>query len=288
MDVDNWQYIIIRSLGAMAALFIFTRILGKRQISQLTFFEYITGITIGDLAGFISTDVEANYLHGMVAMLIWFVVPYSIEWLVLKNRRLRMAVHGQERPLIKEGKVLEDNLKKERFSVDELLESLRNKNVFNVREVEFAMLETSGELSVLLKPEHRPLTPKDLQLTKLQERESQAVILDGEIIDKGLADSGCSREWLQTELDKLGVIKENIFLGQVDTYGQLYVDLYDDLLSIPIPQVRSLLLATLKKCQADLELFAATTKNENAKNMYTRTAKELDNVVQSLKMTLST
>lgn len=288
MDVDNWQFIVIRSLGAIVALFIFTRILGKRQISQLTFFEYITGITIGDLAGFISTDVQNNYLHGLVAMLIWFIVPYSIEWLVLKNRKVRMAVDGQERALIKEGKVLEDNLKKERFTVDELLESLRNKNVFNVREVEFAVLENSGELSVLLKPEHRPLTPKDLGIRKVSEREPQAVILDGEIIDKSLADSGYTREWLQTELDKLGLLKENVFLGQIDAYGQLYVDLYDDLIKVPLPQTKSLLFATLKKCQADLELFAATTKDENAKNMYTRTAKDLDDVVLSLKMTLTT
>lgn len=286
--MEHWHTIMLRALGAIVVMFIFTRILGKRQISQLTFFEYITGITIGDLAGFISTDIQANYLHGLSAMLVWFIVPYTIEWWMLKNRRLRITFEGNERVFIKKGKILEDNLRKERFTADELLEQLRTKNVFDVNEIEYAVLEASGSLSVLLKPEYRPLTPKHLQIPVPREREPQAIIMDGEIIDDGLRNTGYTREWLQTELDKLGLTQENVFLAQVDSFGQIYVDVYDDSIDNPLPQVRSLLFFNLKKSQADLELYAAVTKDTGAAAMYTECARLMDEVVQSLKRILTT
>lgn len=285
--MEHLHIIMVRALGAIVVMFIFTRILGKRQISQLTFFEYITGITIGDLAGFISTDIEANYIHGLGAMVVWFIIPFSVEWLVLKNRRLRFSFEGKERALIKEGKIMEGNLKKERVSSDELLEQLRTKNVFNLTEVEYAVFESSGALSVLLKSENRPLTPKDLKMKVASERAPLAIIMDSEIIDEGLEGSGYTREWLQTELETLGLTNEDVYLAQLDAYGQMYVDFYDDRLSVPVPKTKALLYATLQKAHVDLELFAATTKNMNARNRYIKCAEEMEAVVQSLKMILS-
>ena len=170
---------------------------------------------------------------------------------------------------------MEDNLKKERYTTDELLELLRKDNVFKVADVEFAVLETTGDLSVLLKKENQPLTAKDLNLTVASEKEPQTVIMDGEILDEPLSTAGRSRQWLHTELAKLGVTIENVFLGQVDSYGQLTVDLFDDKIQVPSPQEKPLLYATLKKCQADLELFALGTENPKAKKMYTENSKKL-------------
>ncbi|THF78070.1 DUF421 domain-containing protein [Cohnella fermenti] len=278
----DWQVIALRALGALIMLFLMTRILGKKQISQLTFFEYILGITLGDLAGFISTDIEANYFHGIVAMLVWFLIPLGIEFFTLKSKKLRQIVEGSGRVMIKEGKVLEDNLKKERLSIDELLEQMRGKNVFNVADVEFAVMETSGELSVLLKKENLPLTPKTFGIKVANEVETQTVVMDGDILDEPLATAGLSRGWLTEELEKIGVSVENVFLAQVDAYQQLYVDLYDDKIKVAAPQGKALLLATLKKTQADLELFAAATRNEEAKLMYERTSGEMTAVIDSL------
>ncbi|UUZ87336.1 hypothetical protein LJK88_19030 [Paenibacillus sp. P26] len=115
----DWMHVALRSLGAVAMLFLITRILGKKQISQLTFFEYITGITLGEVAGFISTDIEAHYMNGITALLVWFIVPFSLELLTLKSKRLREWFEGSGTVMIKEGKVLEDNLKKERYTADE-------------------------------------------------------------------------------------------------------------------------------------------------------------------------
>ncbi|MBP1973969.1 uncharacterized membrane protein YcaP (DUF421 family) [Cohnella thailandensis] len=282
MNMPDWSVIAIRSLGALIMLFLLTRILGKKQISQLTFFEYILGITLGDLAGFISTDIEANYLHGVVAMLVWFLIPLVVELLALKSKKMRQLFEGSGRVMVKEGKVLEDNLKKERLSLDELLEQMRGKNVFNVADVEFAVMETNGELSILLKKENQPLTPKTFGIKSVNEVEPQTVVMDGDILDEPLATIGLNRGWLTTELEKIGVSVENVFLAQVDAYQQLYVDLYDDKIKVPAPQGKALLLATLKKTQADLELFAAATRNEEAKLMYERSSQEMASVIDSL------
>jgi hypothetical protein len=184
--------------------------------------------------------------------------------------------------MIKNGKVLEDNLKKERYTIDELLEQLRTKSVFRVADVEFAVLEASGELSVLLKKEYQPLTASHLGIKPAPEQESQTVIMDGVIMDEPLSSIGKSRGWLSTELEKAGVSVENVFIGQVDTYGELYLDLYDDLLQVPEPSNKAQLLATLKKCAADLELFAIDTKQPEAKQMYTQCAGEMEQIVSNM------
>ena len=106
--------------------------------------------------------------------------------------------------------------------------------------------------------------------------------MDGEIIDDRLSTAGRSRQWLHTELAKLGVTIENVFLGQVDSYGELTVDLFDDKIQVPSPQEKPLLYATLKKCQADLELFALGTDNPEAKQMYTKNSKKLQSAIDKL------
>ncbi|UKS30425.1 DUF421 domain-containing protein [Paenibacillus sp. HWE-109] len=280
--MPDWLHIVVRATSTLVLLFVLTRILGKKQISQLTFFEYVIGITLGDLAGVISTDVEANFGHGVIAILVWCFVPLGMELLTLKSKTLRNWVDGRGTVLIKEGKVLEDNLKKERFTADELLEQLRTKSVFRVADVEFAMLEASGDISVLLKSELQPLTPKHLNMKLVTEKPTQTVVIDGEIQNEPLAAAGKGRGWLHEELDKIGVTIENVFLGQVDTHGELTVDLFDDKLQVPAPSARPMLLATLKKCEADLELFSLTTKHEQAKMMYESCSEQLTKVIQSV------
>ena len=192
----DWMNIVIRSFFALVFLFVLTRILGKKQISQLTFFEYVLGITIGDLAGAISTDVDVDFWHGVIAILVWVLIPLTLEILTLKSKTLRLWFEGKGTVVIKDGKILEDNLKKERYTGDELLEQLRTKSVFRVADVEFAMLEASGDLSVLLKSELQPLTPKHLGMKLSIEKPTQAVIMDGVIQDEPLAATGKGRGWL--------------------------------------------------------------------------------------------
>jgi len=285
-ELPDWAYIFFRSLGTIGILLLVARILGKKQISQLTFFEYIFGITLGELAGFMSTDVKSNYVHGVVALVTWSAVAYLFEIVTMKSITLRYWFEGKGTVMIKDGKVLEDNLKKEKFTGDELMESLRKKNVFNLADVEFALLESSGDLSVLVKKENQPLTPKKLGIKVVSQPEPQMVINDGEIMDEPLVTIGMSREWLKTELAKKGIPLENVFLGQLDAFGELYLDLYDDQLKLPQPQNKAILWATLKKCEADLELFGLSTKDKAARKIYAMQVTDIKKIISSLTLLL--
>ncbi|HEX7057071.1 MAG TPA: DUF421 domain-containing protein [Bacilli bacterium] len=281
--MPDWMGIALRTLLAVIVLFAMTKLLGKRQISQLSLFEYITGITIGDTAAYVALEMGTAWYLGLISLFVWVAVSLGIEFLQLKSKKVRDFVDGKGTVLIKDGKLLEDNLKKERLTVDELLALLRKKSVFNTADVEFAVMEPSGEVNVLVTKENKPLTPKDLGIKTGPEQETQMVIADGEILDEPLATIGLNREWLKTELDKLGVAVENVFLGQVDSYGQLYVDLYDDNIKVPAPQQKAALLATLKKCEADLEMFGLSVDDLLVKKMYESCSQKLQQVIADVK-----
>ncbi|MFT9849687.1 DUF421 domain-containing protein [Aneurinibacillus sp. REN35] len=279
MDVVN---IALRAFFALVTLFIITRLSGKKQLAQLTFFEYIVGITIGDITAFIATDLENNLLHGYTSLIVFAAIPFLIDYLSLKSKFVRDLFEGKGTILIKEGKVLEDNMKKEHISTDELLEQLRLKGAFKVADVEFAMLETNGQVSVLPKRQAQPATIKDLQLNLPNEEEPETVIMDGNILLDSLRASGHTEQWLHTELEKSGVTLDNVFIGQIDSQGQLYLDVYNDQLQMPTPSQNQLLLATLKKCQADFEMFALETKAPRAKQIYGKAAEKLQQTVDQV------
>ncbi len=285
--MPDWLEIAVRTLIAVIVLFFLTKLLGKRQISQLSLFEYITGITIGSLAAYISLDLEAEWYLGLVSIGVWVAASLGIEFLQLKNKTLRDFIDGKATILIKDGKIMEENMKKERITADELMEQLRSKNTFLADNVEFAVMEPSGEVSVLLKREHQPLTLKSLGLAAAPVQEPQTVIMDGKLLDEPLATIGLSRVWLNEELEKQGVTIDNVFLGQVDMLGQLYLDLFDDQLKVPQPASKAKLFADLKKIEADLEMFALSTDNEQSKQLYTRCSQAMQEVVDGLRKVLT-
>ncbi|MFP7299414.1 DUF421 domain-containing protein [Neobacillus niacini] len=285
--MPEWIDTVIRSFIFLAALFFMTKILGKKQISELSFFEYISGITIGSIAGEAITGLENSIIQGLLSIAIFSLITLLVDYLALKSKTVRNLVDGRGTVLIKDGKVLEDNLKKEKYTIDELSALLRQKDIYRVADVEFAVLEPRGTLSALLKKEHRPLTPKDIQLKVADEKEPQTIIMDGQIVDEALRSAGKSRGWLLTELAKLELTLENVFIGQVDSYGELTVDIYDDKMQVPSPSERPLLLATLKKVQADLEIFSLGTEDEASKAMYIKNAKLVQETIDKLTPYLS-
>ncbi|MFP3391910.1 DUF421 domain-containing protein [Brevibacillus sp. SIMBA_040] len=281
--MPDWLNIALRTIGALVYLLILTKIIGKRQIKQLTYIEYIVGITIGSIAAFMATEMDGPAYHSLIAMGIFALFPVVMEWLSLKSKKLRDFFEGKSTVLIKEGKILEDNLKKERLTAEDLMEQLRIKNVYKIADVEFALMETSGEISVLLKSQNQPITPKLMEWSVAPVEEGQVIIMDGVIMDEPLATAGLNRRWVRTELQKAGVALENVFLAQVDKGGELYLDLYDDKIKVPQAQAMKQTFATLKKCQADLELFALDTKNEQMKLCYQRDSEELQDVIDQVK-----
>ncbi len=280
--MPEWLNIFIRSISFLAILFLATKWLGKRQISQLTFFEYVTGITIGSIVAEVATGLESSIVYGLISLGVFSILPYLVNLFSLKFKKVRDFVDDKGTVFIKNGKIMEENLRKEKYSSDELLTLLRKKDVFQVADVEFALLEPTGDLSVLLKRDKQPLTSKDIQLPLGPVKEPQAVIMDGKVLDEPLSTIGLNRNWLNIELEKLGITVENVFLGQVDSSGQLTVDLFDDKIKVASPQEIPLLLATIKKCQADLELFALSTKSAEAKKMYGSNAKKMNELLQKV------
>ncbi len=280
--MPDWIQVVIRSVLFLVVLFFVTKILGKKQLSQLSMFEYVTGITIGNIGAEIVTGLEKKVSLGIVALLATAALPFLASFLTLRSKKARDWIDGKGTVIMKDGKILEENLRKEKITLDEFLEMLRKKDVYEVETVEYAVLEPAGVLSVLLKAEYRPLTPKDLHMIVASEKEPQSVIMDGNIMDEPLATIGRSRAWLKTELTKQGVTIENVFHGQVNSYGELTVDLYDDKLKTAVPQERALLYAAMKKCQADLELFALATESETAKEMYERNSIKLQETIDQV------
>lgn len=275
--------VILRTIFAVAVLFFLTKLLGKRQVSQLSFFEYITGITIGSIAAYISLDTDKTWHLGLIALGVWVAFSLGIEYLQIKSKKARDFIDFKSTVLIQDGKILEDNMKKEKLSTDELLAELRKKDVFKVADVEFAIMETDGAINVLLKRENQSLTPQHLGIKVAPEQPAQAVIMDGKIMDEPLDTMNLSRAWLERELEKLGLTVENVFLCQVDAYGELTVDLFADKVQVPKPQDKPQLYALLKKCEADLEMFGLSTKNKEAKKMYEDCSSKLQTLLQKLK-----
>lgn len=283
MSVPAWFEVILRSITALIVLFFITKFLGRKQITQLTLFEYIIAITIGSIVAEISTGIEKHFLYGIYSLLVWSLLPLGILFLSLKSKKFRDFIDGTPKVIIKEGKIQEDTLTKEKYTVDDLTELLRKKNAFNLADVEFAVLEPNGDLNVLLKKENQPITPKDIQLQVAPEKEAKTVISEGQILDEVLGETVFNRAWLKAELEKLNVALDNVFIGQIDSYGKLTVDIYDDKIQLPNSQERALLLATLKKCQADLELFTLATESKPAQEMYKLNAKRIENMVNRIK-----
>ncbi len=221
--MPEWLTITIHSLAAIVVLFLMTKLLGKRQITQLSLFEYITGITIGNLAAYIST--EDNWQMGIISLSVWVAVLLIVQWLSIKSKRIRKFMVGTSTVLIHRGNVIRDNLKRERVTVDELLETLRKRGIFRLADVEYALMESSGEINVLLKAEHMPLTRRQLGLPAGYEAEPHTVVVDGRVLDAALEKSGRSRSWLEQELHSRSLSLGDVFIGQIHSDGELHVDL---------------------------------------------------------------
>lgn len=277
-----WIEVVLRSVSLLILLFLMTKALGKKQISQLSIFDYISGIVLGGIVAMHSFDIELNYFHGLIAMFLWFGITYFIEFFTLKNKGFRDFIQGKGTVFIKDGKVLEENLKKERFSSDQLLQELRKNNIFNLSDIEFAILEPSGSLSVLPKKENQPLTAKTIGLEVSREKEPVTVILDGEIIFEALEEASLHPTWLETELHKRNLTLENVFIGQVDQDNRLTIDSYDDKITVLKPEEKSLLLANLEKCQADLQLFALKTNQEQVKQCFLENSQKIQEVINRI------
>ena len=280
--MSNWLIILFNSMILFFLTLIITRIMKRRNLSKATPFDFISYVVIALIVTLISLGIIANIYFGLTALAVWALMPIILDYASMKSIWIYNIINGKERVLIKNGKVMEDNLSKERITGQEFLQELRSKNAFNLADVEFAVMETTGDINISLKADKKPVTSYDLGKKVASKSESQTVILDGNILNEGLTNIGLNKGWLKTELENKGVDLENVFIGQVDSSGDLYLDLFDDLIQVPKIQVKEMLYASIEKSQADLMSFALETKNEAAKSMYLNNAEKLKKIMDKL------
>lgn len=281
--MQDWLMILLRTIGLYILTFVIIRLLGKENPSKTTPFKFINYIIIAIIASLISLGLVDNWAFGLLVLGVWVVFTIALEFLSLKSKQIHDVVNGKSNILIDKGKVMEENMMKARMTSEELLSFLRSKDAFNLADVEFAIMETTGDVNVLLKADKKPLSPHDIGNQVAPQSQTQTVIMDGNIIDESLSNMGLNRSWLDMQLENVGVSLDNVFIGQADSSGELYVDLFDDSLQIPKPRVKDMLYANLEKSHADLLSFALATDDKEAKNMYSKNARQLDEVVQKLK-----
>ncbi|WEG11319.1 DUF421 domain-containing protein [Pullulanibacillus sp. KACC 23026] len=281
--MPDYLLIILRCVFAFFFLLLICRILGKRQISQLTFFDYVVGIAIGSITANLSVNLGVSWLDGAIGLATWGILPFILVLLSLLFRPIRYLVEGKPTVLIENGKIQEKNLFKSKISLDELMLQLRQHNAFKLSDVELAVFETNGAISVMKKTMESPVTPNQLNMTLEADKKPEVVISQGKIVQKALDDTGFTKEWLIGELGKKGVLDlKDVYAAQVDSKGQLYIDFVNDQKNNSASSERQAVMAKLKKVAADLDLYALDTDNQGAKELYKNEAANIKSLKSKL------
>lgn len=221
--------VVIRSFVSFFLLLLLVKLIGKQQVTQLTYFDYIVGITIGSIASTLSVQVNENSWSTIAGMAVWAALAVTLALVGLKSPWLRKIIEGVPEALIQNGKIRHDVLKRNKLSMEELMSMLRTKDVFNVEDVEFAVFEPSGKLSVLLKSQKKPLTPQDINVQTQYDGMPTNIVVDGILDTKALRSVNLTRAWFEFQLKKMNIDRtDDIFLAQLDTQGNLYIDMKDN------------------------------------------------------------
>lgn len=216
--------VLMRVIITFSVLLVLTRLAGKKQLGQVSFFDFVTAIAVGDIAAEKLSDPEHPLLPWMAGTILWFAMAIGLDVLSLRSRRVGRLLEGEPSVLIANGRILEQNLRQNFLRTDDLLAYLRGKGIFNPADVEFAIYETDGTVSVLPRSQVRPVTPRDLGISTPYEGLSQEVIFEGEINRNRLKKMQLTEEWLMNELRKKGLESpRQVFYASVDTAGDLYV-----------------------------------------------------------------
>jgi uncharacterized membrane protein YcaP (DUF421 family) len=224
MDVNQYLNIVIRSVIALIALFILTKLLGKKQISQLSVFEYVIGISMGSIAAEISVNEDTPTINGVIAMVVYTFIVYIMSFFTLKSLIFRRLFTGTPTILVQNGQILAKGLKKSMLDVNDLLEECRCNGYFDLNKIEYAIMETNGQISFLPKSEERPLTPKDMNIKLLSEDLVANIVIDGKIIINNLKIINKNKKWLLSKLKKRGYNNlQNILLVTCDINKKLVI-----------------------------------------------------------------
>ncbi|MBM7615091.1 DUF421 domain-containing protein [Alkaliphilus hydrothermalis] len=217
--------IVLQTILAFFSILFITRILGRQQVSQLTLYEYINGITFGSIAATLATDLNQRTWHHLIGIFLFGVLTLAVAYMAKKNRTFQKLVEGEAVMVIRNGMILENNLSRFQYTIDELNVLLRKKDVFDIRDVRYGILEPTGELSIIKVAKKEYVRAEDLDLLTKQQELPTEVVVTGTIIYQNLQSKGLTAQWLFQRLKEMGIkdIKEVIYATLDDT-NQLYID----------------------------------------------------------------
>lgn len=216
--------VVIRTLILYGVVVIALRLMGKSEIGQLQPYELVVILMISDLAAIPSQNVGIPLLNGIIPILVLLLTSLTLAWISLKSEKARVIICGAPSILIQRGKIIESELRRNSYNLTDLLEELRIRNFPNIADVEFAVLETNGQLSVFPKSQKRPVIPEDFHIETKFEGLPMAIILDGKLNHNNLQQSDKDLNWLTEELEKHSIDKiEKVFLASLDSSGSLFV-----------------------------------------------------------------
>lgn len=215
--------VVIRTLILYATTVILLRVMGKRQIGQLQPYELVVIIMISELAAIPMNNTSIPLVSGLIPIFILVAAQVTLSFISLKSEKARGIICGKPSILIDNARIVEEEMRRQRYNINDLLEQLRSKNVSNIADVQYAILETGGQLSVILKSEKRPVEPQDLELEVEQEILPITLVIDGQVIHENLRKINRTEDWLHEELGNLGIkqIREVLF-ASLDDRGKVY------------------------------------------------------------------
>lgn len=213
----------ILSLVSFLILFVLSRLMGCRAISELSFFDYVVGISIGSIAAEMATNIDMDWWHGVTAMVIYALLDIIFILLSQKSTAARKFISGTPIILINKGKISKPALKKARIELNDLLTSARTAGYFNISDIDYAVMETTGKISFIPVPLKRPLNPKDFNFAPESEGLPVNVIMDGKIMEKDLPEAGITKKELVRRVQRQNKKVENIFIAQYDSNGVLTI-----------------------------------------------------------------
>lgn len=215
---------VLTSLGSIAVLFVLSKIIGNKQISQINMFDYINSITIGSIAAEMAIANDENFMVPLIAMVIYALAAALITVVTNKSLKMRRFFTGCSIVLIDDNKIYMKNLKRARIDMGELLTQCRLNGYFDISEIHSAYMEANGMISILPKEKSRAATPKDLNLSPSQTKAAVIVITDGQILERNLKHCNADKDWLMSQIKAQGAQTEkDVALASLDTDGTLTV-----------------------------------------------------------------
>lgn len=225
MNLTNIYYVIYRTSILFISLLILTRILGKKQMSHLTFFNYITGITIGSIVANMIRETEEPFGDDFIGLVWWCILTLLAGYINLKSGKLRHIIDGQPTIVIKKGKIIKSALKSCTLTMDDLSMLLRKQTIFSITEVEYAILEPNGNLSVMKKTQNQQITKSDMNITtSIFKYIPSEIIVDGKIIYHNLKEYNLTEDWLNNQLKMKHISSINdVLYAELQSDGTLFL-----------------------------------------------------------------